>query len=151
MATKTKKPATAVAATATAETKVENGEPAAALFAGFAGYEELADLGRENFAAILRANAALTEGIEAIGKEMIGYARSSFERYAETAAALLGAKTLEDLVQVNTDFAKGYMERFIERSQKLSEMSVKVANEALAPIGSRVEATVQKLGKPMAA
>jgi phasin family protein len=155
MATKTKKPATAVAATATAETKVENGEPAAAvLFAGvpgFAGYEELADLGRENFAAILRANAALTEGLEAIGKEMIGYARSSFERYAETAAALLGAKTLEDVVQVNTDFAKGYMERFIERSQKLSEMSVKVANEALAPIGSRVEATVQKLGKPMAA
>ncbi len=39
---------------------------------------------------------------------------------------------------------------FIERSQKLSEMSVKVANEALAPIGSRVEATVQKLAKPLA-
>ena len=153
MAAKTKKPATAVAAaTATAETKVENGEPAAAvLFASFSGYEELADLGRENFAAILRANAALTEGLEAIGKEVIGYARTSFERYAETAAALLGAKTLEDVVQVNTDFAKAYIERFIERSQKLSEMSVKVANEALAPIGSRVEATVQKLGKPMAA
>lgn len=152
MATKTKKPATAVAVAATAETKVENGQPTAAvLFAGFAGYEELADLGRENFAALLRANAALTEGLEAIGKEVIGYARSSFERYAETAAALLGAKTLEDVVQVNTDFAKGYLERFIERSQKLSEMSVKVANEALAPLGSRVEATVQKLGKPLAA
>jgi phasin family protein len=153
MAGKTKKPATAVvAATATAETKLENGESAAAaLFTGFAGYEELADLGRENFAAILRANAALTEGLEAIGKEVIGYARTSFERYAETAAALLGAKTLEDVVQVNTEFAKAYMERLIERSQKLSEMSVKVANEAMAPIGSRVEATVQKLGKPMAA
>ena len=109
MATKTtRKPATAVAATATAETKVENGRPAAAvLFAGFTGYEELADLGRENFAAILRANAALTEGLEAIGKEVIGYARNSFERYAEIAAALLGAKTLEDVVQVNTDFATG--------------------------------------------
>jgi hypothetical protein len=55
------------------------------------------------------------------------------------------------VVQVNTDFATAYMERLIERSQKLSEMSVKVANEALAPIGSRVEATVQKLGKPLAA
>jgi phasin family protein len=152
MASKTKKPATAVvAATAMTETKVENGEPAAALFAGFAGYEELADLGRENFAAILRANAALTEGLEAIGKEVIGYARTSFERYAETAAALLGAKTLEDVVQVNTDFATAYIERFIERSQKLSEMSVKVANEAMAPLGSRVEATVQRLAKPMAA
>jgi hypothetical protein len=54
-------------------------------------------------------------------------------------------------VQVNTDFATAYIERFIERSQKLSEMSVKVANEAMAPLGSRVEATVQRLAKPMAA
>jgi phasin family protein len=153
MAAKTKKPATTVAAATAVETKVENGQPAApaALFAGLAGYEELADLGRENFDAMLRANAALSEGLEAIGKELIGYARTSFEKTAETAAALLGAKTFEDVVQVNTEFAKAYIERFIERSQRLSEMSMKVANEALAPIGSRVEATVQKLGKPMAA
>ena len=151
MATKTKKPATAVAAaTATEEKKLENGEAMATMFAGFSGYEELADLGRENFAAVLKANAALSEGLEAIGKEVIGYAKTSFESAAETAAALLGAKTFEDVVQVNTEFTKAYIERFIERSQKLSEMSVKLANEAMAPLGSRVEATVQKLGKPLA-
>lgn len=150
MTTKTRKPASAEAAVP-AEKKVEAGEAPNVPFAGFAGYEELADLGRENFAAVLRANAALSEGLEAIGKELIFYARTSFESAAETAAALLGAKTFEDLVQVNSDFARAYIERFIERSQKLSEMSMKVANETLAPLGSRVEATVQKLGKPLAA
>jgi phasin family protein len=152
----TKKPATAMAA-AVGEEKVESAEKLAngggftTPFSGFAGYEELADLGRENFAAVLRANAALSEGLEAIGKEMMGYARTSFESAAETAAALLGAKTLEDVVQLNSDFARTYVERLIERSQKLSDMSVKVANETLAPLGSRVEATVQKLGKQLAA
>jgi hypothetical protein len=36
-------------------------------------------------------------------------------------------------------------------SAKLSEMSVKLASEALAPIGGRVEATIHKLAKPLAA
>jgi len=140
---KTRKPAARMAAA-----KAVNGEAAQALFAG---YEQMADLGRENFAALLRANAALTEGLEAIGKEVILYARRSFEQAAETATALLGAKTFEDVFQLNSEFAQLNLERLIERSAKLSEMGVKVANEALAPLGGRVEATIQTLSKPHAA
>jgi phasin family protein len=139
---KTKKPTSVVATTRQA-----NGEATAALFAG---YDQMAELGRENFAAVLRANAALSEGLEAIGKEVILYARRSFEQAAETATALLGAKTLEDVFQLNSEFAKANLERLIERSAKLSEMSVKVANEALAPLGGRVEATIHTLSRPHA-
>jgi phasin family protein len=142
MASKVKK-----VASETIEAKEANGEAAAPPQPkSYGGYEELADLGRENFAAVLRANAALSEGLEAIGKEVMGYARTSFESAAEAATALLSAKTLEDVVQLNTEFAKASLERLLERSAKLSEMGVKVANDALAPLGSRVEATLQKLG-----
>lgn len=144
MASRSKK----AAATVDTAAKEANGEiPAAVL----SGYEQLADLGRENFAAVMQANAALTEGLDAIGKEMMVYARSSFERYAETAAALLSAKTLEDVLQLQTDFAKGSFERLIERSTKLSEMGMRVANEAFAPLGGRVEAAFQRLSKQAAA
>lgn len=138
---KTKKPAPE------APVAKANGEPAAALFAG---YEELADLGRENMAAVMRANTALSSGLEAIGKEVILYARSSFEQAAETATALLGAKTFEDVFLLNSEFAKTNLERLFERSAKLSEMGIKLANEALAPLGGQVEATIHKLSKPLA-
>lgn len=151
MTTKAKKPAVVPALKEGSAMSESGGEMLAIPFAGCANYEELADLGRENFAAVLRANAALSEGLEAIGREMIGYARVSFENAAEAAAALLGAKTLDDVVQLNTEFAKVNLERLLAGSAKLSEMGVKVANEALAPLGSRVEATFQKLGKPLAA
>ena len=75
----------------------------------------------------------------------------AFEQAAETATALLGAKTFEDVVQLNTQFARANIEGLIERSAKLSEMGVKVASEALAPLGGRVEAALHKLSKPMAA
>ena len=137
-------PAAKAAVTAPAEA---NGEAAATLFAG---YEQWTDVGRENFTAVLRANAVLSEGLEAMGKEVIQYARRSFEQAAETATALLGAKTFEDVVQLNTQFAKANIEGLIERSAKLSEMGVKVATEALAPLGGRVEAAIHKLSKPIA-
>lgn len=136
------------AATVAPVAKEANGEAAAALFAN---YERLTELGRENFAALLRANTALSQGLEEMGKEVISYARRSFEQAAETATALLGAKTLEDVFQLNSEFAKTNLERVIERSAKLSEMGAKIANEALAPLGSRVEATLQTLSKPHAA
>lgn len=117
----------------------------------FQGYEGWADLGRENFAAVLKANAALSEGLEAIGKEVFVYARRSFEQAAETATALLGAKTIEDVFELNTALAKANITGMIERSAKLSELSIKVANETLAPLGGRMEATIHKLSKPLAA
>jgi hypothetical protein len=51
---------------------------------------------------------------------------------------------------VNSEFAKTSFERLVERTAKLSEMGVKVANEAWAPLGSSVETVVQKLSKSAA-
>lgn|SRR5579864_4419560 len=143
MATKTKK--LTVAETPAPEAVAEAAE------AMFAGYESLADVGRENVTAILRTNAVLTEGFEAIGKEVLLYARATFEKAAETASALLSARTFEDVYQLNTAFAKTHLEQLVARSAKLSEMGMKVTNEAFAPLGGRVEATLHKLGKPIAA
>lgn len=144
MAAKIKKPAPAGANGELDNLAATGGE-------SFTGYEALADLGRGNLAAALRANAVFAEGMEAIGQEVMAYARNSLETVAEAATALLAAKTLEDVVQLHSDFAKASFDRMMASSTKLSEMGVKVADEALGPIGDRVEATFRKLGKPLAA
>jgi hypothetical protein len=113
--------------------------------------EALTNLGRENLAAFWRANAALSEAVEAFNQEVIDYVRGSFASAANTATALLGAKTLEDVFQLNAALARTSMVGLIEGTAKLSEIGVKFANEALVPLGSRVEATMQRLAKPLAA
>jgi phasin family protein len=109
--------------------------------------ESLADLGRENLAAVTKANLALSEGIQAMSQEIISYARSSFETASHTATALLGAKTLDEVIQLNSDLAKANLETMLARSAKLSEMGVSLASEALAPLEGRVEATFAKFAK----
>jgi hypothetical protein len=111
----------------------------------------LADLGRENAAALAKSNLALSEGLQAIGEEVLGYARLSFESASKTAKALLGAKTLDEVIKLNSDLARTSFETMMARSARLSEMSVTVANETLAPLGGRVEATISKMTKAVAA
>jgi phasin family protein len=73
------------------------------------------------------------------------------ETSAQAAKALMGAKTLREAVDLQTDLAKSNFDKFIAESTKLSEMSVKVANEAFEPINARVNVAVEKLLKPIAA
>ena len=85
-------------------------------------YDELAEFGRETLAAAMTSNAALSAGLEAVGREVALGARAAFESAGETARGLLGAHTWEDVVRLQTDFVKRSVEGFVERSAKLSEL-----------------------------
>jgi len=112
--------------------------------------EALADISRANLEAMTKANRVLAEGLQALGKEILTYARSSLEHASQTAAALLGAKTFDEVIQLNNDLAKSNLETMLARSAKLSEMGVTIASDALAPLGGRVEATFAKFTKAAA-
>ena len=73
------------------------------------------------------------------------------EHAASTAKALVGVKSLREAVDLQTDFAKGNFDKIVAESTKLSETAVKVANDAMEPITARVNVTVEKLFKPLAA
>jgi hypothetical protein len=147
MAVKPKKP-TAFAAPMTAEPVPAPGlDPLVPAFS----LDSLADLGRENLAAVTQANLALSDGLKAISEEIFTYAFSALESASHTATALLGAKTLDEVLQLNSDLAKSSLETLVARSAKLSEMGVSVANGAFKPLGTRFEANFVKFAKPMAA
>lgn len=99
--------------------------------------ELLADLGRENLAAVTKANLALSEGIQAMSQEIFGFAQLSFASAAKTASALLSAKTLDEVVELSGAHARSSFETLAERSARLGEMGVNIASEALAPFVAR--------------
>jgi phasin family protein len=117
----------------------------------FKGYEDFTVLGQENIEAVVQANQVLAKGAEVIGKELMEIAQTSFENAATAAKAYFGAKTLQDVLKLNSEFAKLSLDSFLTNSAKLSDLSVKVANEAFAPIGERVNVTIEKFAKPLAA
>jgi phasin family protein len=113
-----------------------------------AGFPDLAALGRENLAAVARANAALVKGFEELGQEVAGYAQHSLASAVDAARALVGVRTITDLVALNRKLAQTTLEGALANSARLSEIGMRVATEALGPLNERVAQTFGRLGRP---
>ena len=117
----------------------------------FKTYEDLSKFSKENLDAYVAAGTTVAKGFETIGRAWVNFAQETFEAGAQVAKALLSAKTLREAVDVQTDFAKTTFDKLVAEGTKVSEISVKVTNEAAEPINARVNATIEKFLKPMAA
>jgi len=115
------------------------------------GYDEAKVEGQVTFDAVTRASAVFTKGVEAFGQEVIAYAQSSVAQNVEAVKALTTAKTFKDAIELQTGFARTSFDRFLAESAKLSELSVKVATETVAPLQDRASVAAKKIWKPLAA
>jgi len=115
------------------------------------GYEDLATHGKETLSALVAANAALSQALERMSLELVSLARAAVESAAATGAGMVDAKSLEDVVALQYDFAKGCVERLIVGGARLSELGLKAAREVYEPLGARAEKAIDSLKKPLAA
>ena len=114
-------------------------------------YEDLSKFSKENLDAYVAAGTTVAKGLETISRAWVAFTQETFEASAQVAKALLSAKTLREAVDVQTDFAKTTFDKLVAEGTKVSEISVKVANEAVEPLNARFNATIEKLLKPVAA
>ncbi len=133
-------------AVAVAKVNVEKASKAA-----FKGYDDLAVLGKGNFDAFVRSNSVVAKGFEVIGKEFLAFAQRSVEGHMAQARALIGAKDMQEFVDLQNDFAKRRLADTLAETAKLTELSTQVANEAIEPLQKRVDATVETVLKAKAA
>ena len=116
----------------------------------FKGYEDFAAFGKANLEAFVQANTLFAKGIEELSKEVVSLAQSSLESSTAATKAIFAAKTLKDVIELQTDFAKTSFEKLVANSTKLGELTVKLATDSAAPIGARVTAASEKALKPAA-
>jgi phasin family protein len=117
----------------------------------FKTYEDISKFSKENLDAYVAAGTTVAKGFETIGRAWVSFAQETFDASAQVAKALLTAKTLREAVDVQTDFAKTTFDKLVSEGTKVSEISVKVTNEAAEPINARFNATIEKFLKPVAA
>ncbi|HWL21174.1 MAG TPA: TIGR01841 family phasin [Bradyrhizobium sp.] len=117
----------------------------------FKGFEDFSAFGKDNFEAMVQANTLFAKGIEDFGKEFLSLTQANLETAATATKAIFSAKSLKEVVELNSELTKSGIEKLVSTSSKLSELGMKVTTDALAPINARVNVAVDKLLKPMAA
>ncbi len=113
----------------------------------FKSYDEISGMNKEGVYAFFKAGEVLTKGVESLGKAYFDFVQASAEASVETSKAMMAAKTSKDFVDLQSDFARTSFDNFLSESTRLSEISVKVANEAFDPLKAQFNSGFEKAFK----
>jgi phasin family protein len=109
--------------------------------------EELVTFSQGNLEAFVKSGQIWTAGVQDISKQVAASAQASFEETLSTFKALTGVKSLKDAVDLQTSLARSTIEKTLAESGRLTDVSVKLAEQTFAPITARVTLAVEKFAK----
>ncbi len=89
--------------------------------------------GKDNMDMAMATFGAWTKNAQAIATEFADYSKKSFEDSAAALEKLMGAKSLETAVAVQTEYLKSSYEDFVAESAKIGELYADLAKEAYKP------------------
>src|SRR5215510_8578983 len=99
--------------------------------------EDMQQFGKDNMDAAMKSFGALSKSVQAIAIEMADYSKKVFEQGTAATEKLIGAKSLEKAIEVQSDYAKSSYESFVAEATKLGELYADLAKEAYKPFESQ--------------
>src|SRR4051812_12352913 len=96
-------------------------------------FDDVQKFGKDNVEATMRSFGVASKGLQAIAAEVTNYSKKSFEDGTAAVERLMGAKSLEKAIEVQSDYAKSAYEGFVAQATKLSELYADIAKEAYKP------------------
>lgn len=104
-------------------------------------FEDFQKVGKENMDAAVKAFGSVSMGAQAIAVETADYAKKSFEHSTATLEKLVGAKSLDKAIEIQTDYVKSAYEGFVAQSTKLGELYTNLVKEMVKPVEAAVAKT----------
>jgi hypothetical protein len=99
--------------------------------------DDVQQFGKDNMDATMKSFGALSKSFQAIAVEVADYSKKVFEQGTAATEKLIGAKSLEKAIEVQTDYAKSAYEGFVAEATKLGELYADLAKEAYKPFESQ--------------
>lgn len=95
--------------------------------------EDVQQFGKDSMDATLKSFGAFTKSAQAIAIELADYGKKVFEQGTTATEKLIGAKSLEKAIEVQSDYLKSSYEGFVAEATKLGELYADLAKEAYKP------------------
>ncbi len=110
--------------------------------------EELVTFGQGNIEALTKSSQIWATGVQELSKQVAATAQASFEETVSVFKSLGTVKSLKEAIDLQSNLARGALEKAMSESGKLTDASLKLTEQALAPITARVNLAVEKFAKP---
>jgi phasin family protein len=92
--------------------------------------------GKESMDMAMKAFGVWSKNTQAIASEVADYSKKSFEDSALAFQKLIGAKSLEKAMEVQTEYLQSSYEELVAETAKIGELYADLAREAYKPLES---------------
>lgn len=104
-----------------------------------------------NAEALGKATKIYLEGLQSLAKSATTEVQAALEDGANTVRAMTQAKSVHELLNLQTGYARASLERSAHAAKSLTEQALKLGEEALAPLTARINAAVETTTDQIAA
>jgi phasin family protein len=99
---------------------------------------------KKNLEASVASVTAATKGAEALGAQAMAYSKKAMDSHVAAVKSLTGAKSVQEVVELQTAYAKSALETYVAEMNKASETVAASVKECFSPINERVTAYVAR-------
>jgi len=96
--------------------------------------EDMQKLSQNNMDSAMKMFGEWTKGWQAIAAEVSDYTKRSFEDGSAHLEKLMGAKTVEQAVELQSSFAKRAVDDYMHQMSKIGGMYAEFAKDAYKPV-----------------
>jgi hypothetical protein len=96
--------------------------------------DDLQKMGKDNYDAVLRSYSEWSKGCQAIGARVTDYSKKAFDDATRAFEQLVSAKSLESVIEIQSQYAKKACDTWVAEASKLGEMYAAVARDAYKPV-----------------
>lgn len=109
--------------------------------------EEMVAFGQGNFEAFTKSSQIWAAGVQDISKQFAATAQASLDETLGLFKAFGTVKSLKDAVELQSSLTRTSLEKAVAETTKLTDASLKLTEQALAPISARVTLAIEKFSK----
>jgi hypothetical protein len=96
-------------------------------------FDDMQKYGKDGVDATMKAWGQGSKCVQTIAAETADYSKKSFEEGSAALEKLLGAKSLEKAIEIQTAYAKTAYEGFVTQATKMGELYADLAKESYKP------------------
>lgn len=112
---------------------------------------EVNEFAKGNMEAMIASAKAATAGAETMTASLVEHSKKNFEDAQEAFKAITAAKSPNEALQLQTEYAKAQFEKGVAAWSQWSETMLKVSGDMFQPISSRMALATETVKKSVSA
>lgn len=100
---------------------------------------------KKNLEAVVASVTAAAKGAETVGAQAMAFSKKAFDEQVAAARSLAGAKSVQEVVELQTSLARTFLENYMAEVGKLTETVSSSVKDSMKPLNERVTDLVEKM------